>query len=134
MSTITNKVLAVINDLEAVDAVLKKAISIAQENKAILEVLFVHEEKLFALPDFFRFKETPEKDLVDKDKVKKEIEGKLASLGYTHEPIVLVQIDDTVDRVLEFTKHDEAATVVMQNEETITKKLAQHTNLDVVTL
>jgi hypothetical protein len=49
------------------------------KTKGVYEVLFVHEEKIFGLPDFFRFKETPEKDVADKDKIKKEIESKLTN-------------------------------------------------------
>ncbi len=134
MSTITNKVLAVVNDIEALDTVLKRAVPLADERKTILEVLFVHEEKMFRLPDFFRFKETPDKDVVDKDKVKKEIENKLATLGSKQEPIVLVQIDDTLDRVLELTKNDESTTVVIQSHDAIIKKLSQENNLDIVTV
>lgn len=134
MSTITNKVLAVLNDIEALDIVLKRAVSLSEEKKVILEVLFVHEEKMFGLPDFFRFKETSEENLVDKDKIKKEIESKLTALGSKQEPIVLVQIDDTVDRVLELTKNDESTTIVVQNHDVITKKLTQKNNLHIVTV
>ncbi len=132
MNNITNKVLAVLNDIEALDIVLKKAVSLSEEKKAILEVLFVHEEKIFELPDFFRFKETPEKDIADKDKIKKEIENKLTTLGSKQKHIVLVKIDDTVDRVLELTKGDEYSTIVMRSNDAITKKLAQRNNLQIV--
>ena len=79
MNNFSNKVLAVLNDIEALDTVLKRAVSLSEEKKAILEVLFVHEEKIFGLPDFFRFKETSEKDVADNDKIKKEIENKLTT-------------------------------------------------------
>ena len=134
MNNFTNKVLAVLNDIEALDIVLKRAVSLSEEKKAILEVLFVHEEKIFGLPDFFRFKETPEKDVADKDKIKKEIESKLTALGSKQEHIVLVKIDDTVNRVLELTKGDESITVVVQNHDVITKKLTQKENIDIVTV
>jgi len=134
MNNFTNKVLAVLNDIEALDIVLKRAVSLSEEKKAILEVLFVHEEKIFGLPDFFRFKETPEKDVADKDKIKKEIESKLTALGSKQEHIVLVKIDDTVNRVLELTKDDESITVVVQNHDVITKKLTQKENIDIVTV
>ena len=134
MTNTTNKVLAVLNDIEELDMVLKKAISLSQEKKAVLEVLFVHEEKIFGLPDFFRFKETPEKDVANKDKIKKEIESKLTTLGSKQEHIVLVKIDDTVDRVLELTKGDESATIVLHNNDAITNKLTQKNNLQIVTV
>jgi hypothetical protein len=129
-----NKVLAVLNDMDALDIVLKKAVSLSEEKKAILEVLFVHEEKIFGLPDFFRFKETPEKDVADKDKIKKEIESKLTTLGSKQEHVVLVKIDDTVNRVLELTKGDKSVTIVVQNHDVITKKLTQKENLQIVTV
>ncbi len=132
MNKFNNKILAVLNDIEALDTVLKRAVSLSEEKEAILEVLFVHEEKIFGLPDFFRFKEIPEKDVADKDKIKKEIESKLTALGSKQEHIILVKIDDTVDRVLELTKGDEAITVIVQNHDVITKKLTQKENLDIV--
>ena len=128
-----NKVLAVLNDMDALDIVLKKAVSLSEDKKAILEVLFVHEEKIFGLPDFFRFKETPEKDVADKDKIKKEIESKLTTLGSKQEHVVLVKIDDTVDRVLELTKGDESTTIVLHNNDAITNELTQKNNLQIVT-
>ncbi|MCK4736987.1 MAG: hypothetical protein KAT10_00395 [Sulfurimonas sp.] len=134
MNKFNNKILAVLNDIEALDTVLKRAVSLSEEKEAILEVLFVHEEKIFGLPDFFRFKEIPEKDVADKDKIKKEIESKLTALGSKQEHIILVKIDDTVDRVLELTKGDEAITVIVQNHDVITKKLTQKENLDIVSV
>lgn len=134
MNNSTNKVVAVLNNIKALDIVLKRAISLSEEKKAVLEVLFVHEEKIFGLPDFFRFKETPEKGVIDKDKIKKEIESKLTTLGSKQKHIVLVKIDDTVDRVLELTKGDEVSTIVMQSNDAITKKLTQKNNLQIVTV
>lgn len=134
MNNSTNKVVAVLNNIEALDIVLKRAISLSEEKKAALEVLFVHEEKIFGLPDFFRFKETPEKGVVDKDKIKKEIESKLTTLGYKQEPVILVKIDDTVDRVLELTKGDESTAVVLHNNDAITNELTQKNNLQIVTV
>jgi len=132
MNNVANKVLAVLNDTEALDIVLKKAISLSEEKKAILEVLFVHEEKIFGLPDFFRFKETPEKDVADKDKIKKEIESKLTTLGSKQKHIVLVKIDATVDRVLELTKDDESTIIVLHNNDAVTNELTQKNNLQIV--
>jgi len=134
MNNLSNKVLAVLNDIEALDTVLTRAVSLSEEKKAILEVLFVHEEKIFGLPDFFRFKETSEKDIADNDKIKKEIENKLTTLGSKQKHIILVKIDDTVDRVLELTKGDESITVVIQNHDVITKKLTQQENLEIVSV
>lgn len=134
MNNSTNKVVAVLNNIKALDIVLKRAISLSEEKKAVLEVLFVHEEKIFGLPDFFRFKETPEKGVIDKDKIKKEIESKLTTLGSKQKHIVLVKIDDTVDRVLELTKGDEVSTIIMQSNDAITKKLTQKNNLQIVTV
>ncbi len=130
----STKIVAVLNNIEALDIVLKKAVSLSEEKKTILEVLFVHEEKIFGLPDFFRFKEVPEKDVADKDKITKEIESKLIALGSKEKHIVLVQIDDTVDRVLELTKGDISSIIVMQSNDAVTKKLAQKNNLQIVTV
>ena len=109
MDNVINKVLAVVNDVEALDIVLKRAVSFSEEKKAMLEVLFVHEEKMFALPDFFRFKETPEKDVVDKDKIKKErvridsikrMEA-IENQGYYNSYLELtVSVDSFIDMVL----------------------------------
>ena len=132
MSDFTNKILAVVHDMETLDKVLTRAISLSEKKEAVLEVLFVHEEKIFGLPDFFRFKETPEKDVADKNKIKKELENKLTTLGSKQEHVVLVKIGDTLDRVLELTKGDKSTTVVVQDNDVITDKLAQVNNLHLV--
>jgi hypothetical protein len=91
-----NKVIAVLNDIEALDVVLKRAISLLEE--------------------------------------KKDIENKLTTLGSKQEHIVLVKIDDTVNRVLELTKGDEYVTIVIQDNNAITAELNKKSNLHIVTV
>ncbi len=128
------KVLAVINEIEALEGILQKAIVLCQEEGSLLEVLFVHEERYFELPDFFHLKGAPEKGTLDEVKLKKEIEERLEALGYKEDAAVLVKADDTVDRVLELTKDDTAATLVVLNDNAVTQKLAQQGNLKMVTI
>jgi nucleotide-binding universal stress UspA family protein len=126
------KVMAVINDFEMADAVLTKAVTLAQRESSRLEVMFVHEEKLFALPEYFRFKEIAPELPVDKTKVQKEIAGKLKGLGVKEECPILVFVDDTADHVLVRTENDKDTLIVLSYHEDVVKKVIRKSHLPVL--
>ena len=86
------KIIAVLNDFETADAVLSRAVMLSKEQDASLEIIFVHEESFFKLPDFFRFKESPPEEIVDKEKIRKEVTDKSAAFGVTEGCPVLMQL------------------------------------------
>jgi len=126
------KIIAVLNDFETADAVLSKALILSKEQDALLEIIFVHEESFFKLPDFFRFKESPPEEIVDKEKIREEVADKIAALGAKEGCPVLVFIDDTADRVLLQTKDEKEAIIVMSYHEKIAKDLIKKSHLPVL--
>lgn len=126
------KVIAVINNFEMADAVLSKAVRLAHRESANLEIIFVHEEELFGLPDFFRFKEISPDQPIDKEKVQKEITAKLDALGVKERCAILVFVDDTADHVLVQTENEKETLIVLSYHEDTVKKVIKKSHLPVL--
>ncbi len=133
MNTI-NKIIAVLNDFDTVENILKKASELSSQQKAILEVLYVHETPLFDVPDYFRSRDNIGNDLIDKEKIKKEIEKRLVKLGSNLNYAILVFIGDTLDQVLTQTKEDINTLIITAYHEQITEKLVQKSHLPVLVI
>ncbi len=133
MDTI-NKIVAVLNDFKTADNVLEKALKLSSQQKAVLEILYVHEEPLFDLPDYFRSNESVENSLVDKDKIKKEIEDRVAKLESGCNCAILVFINDTPHRLLTLTKEDADIFIITAYHEKITQKLIQKSSFPVLVI
>ncbi len=134
MSNTINKVVAVLNDFEMADNILGKALKFSSQQNAILEVLYVHEESLFAVPDYFRSSEHINDNLIDKDKVRKELKERILKLGFEKDCAILVFIDDTLDRVLTQTKEDKETLILIEYHKEITKKLIKKSHLPVLVI
>jgi len=106
MSHIFNRVVVVANEIENIDTLLEKAVAFSNKHQTTLEVLFIHEEPLFQLPDYFLSDEKISKSRIDKKKIKKSIQDKLSSLKYTKTVSILVLVDDTLDHVMEYGKEN----------------------------
>lgn len=126
------KAVAVINDFDMADAVLSKAVRLAQKESMSLEIIFVHEEKLFGLPEFFRFKEISPDQPIDKEKVQKEIAAKLDALGVKERCAILVFVDDTADHVLVQTENDKETLIILSYHEDTIKKVIRKSHLPVL--
>ncbi len=120
-----SKIIVVLNNFEKVDKILEKALKLSTQKKAVLEVLYVHEEPLFSLPDYFRLEDNLGDDFIDKEKIKKEIKERLSKLGKSDECAILVFVDDTVDRVLTQTKEPNQTLIITVYEDKITEKLVK---------
>ena len=121
-----NTVLAVINDLKSIRAVLEKAVRISSEQDADLQILYVYEAPLFSLPDFFRFKEVSTEN-VDVVKVEEHILSTLAELGTHVKPLVYIRIDDTLSHIERLSKHDLQGTLlVLKYDEALSAKIVSH--------
>ena len=121
------KVISVLNDIETINIVLAKAINIANEHSVQLEIIFVHEEPLFVMPDFFSTT-----GMVDKQKIKSEIEKQLGNLNFKDKCPIFVFMDDTVGRVTHLTKDDEDTLIITAYHEKISKMLVKKTHLPVL--
>ncbi len=128
------RVIAVLNDFEKADIVLKKALEFSSQKDAVLEVLYVHEEPLFDLPDFFQLQDDVEDDIIDAQKIKKELKHRIKEISGSQECAVLVYINDTVSRLEALTKGDTSVFVITAYYEKITQKLVQKNRLPILVI
>lgn len=124
-----DKVMVVLNNFEKSDKIFEKAITIASQENSVLEIVYVHEKPLFAIPDYFRSDDSATDNMIDKQKVKKEIKMRLSKLGRTEACAILVFVDDTVDRVLTQTKGQDQTLIVTAYHDSITEKLVNNSNV-----
>jgi len=85
--------MVIINNVEKIDTLLKEAIAVSNGSKILLEILFVHERPLFALPDYFRHDNA---NTLHKEHVKEKIEEELSFSGYDSAYVIFVEESDTV--------------------------------------
>ncbi|CAA6804771.1 MAG: Unknown protein [uncultured Sulfurovum sp.] len=121
------RVVILLNDLENVESILKKGVLFANEHNALLEVLFVHEVPLFEVPDYFLSNEKISETILDKEKVKEDIEKQLETLNFENEQVVFVYANDTVDRVLNLIKASEETLVLTQYHKELSSQLVEKT-------
>jgi len=100
-----DRVIALINRADDMQNVLKKALWFSDRFDLVLEVLYVHEESLFELPDFFR-PEFIKDNSLDEEYVTDEIKKTLKSIGSQKDVAIFVKINDSVDRVLHLANED----------------------------
>lgn len=108
------KTLALINETKDIKEVLAEAI---KYNRAVLEVLFVHEEEFFDLPELFR-PEFEQDENINKEAIKKEILATLNELKYQKDVAIFVYINDTYSRVESLVKDSDTLIVAKYNSST----------------
>ncbi len=128
MKHIFDRVIVLLNDLENIDILLKRAVEFSTKHEASLEILYVHEEPLFAVPDYFLSEESIEEGQLDKAKVKNEIQKHLEAFDANANHAILVYVDDTVDRLLNLAKEVEKSLVITNYHEHITASLIEKTS------
>ena len=128
------KVLAVINDIESMEIVLKKGIALAAIESAFLEVMFVHETPIFDRVEYFRFKYEAPLEGIDREKVRQAVVKILVDLNAPTDTPVEVFLDDTVDQVLKVTKRETSMLILVGHNNLIAKQLVQESHLPVLVL
>ena len=123
------KIVVVLNDFEKIDDLLKKAIMLCQKHNSFLEVLYVHESPLFDLPDFFRAKESINDNVIDKDKVEKEIKERILKFGFTKNYAILVFDGEIIGSVLNQTREDKKALILIAYNKEFTHQLVKESDL-----
>jgi len=123
MNHIFNRVVVVVNEIENIDTLLEKAVAFSHQHQTTLEVLFVHEEPLFQLPDYFLSDEKISKNTIDKKKIKKSIQEKLSTLNHHETVSILVLVDDTLDQVMEYGKENKDILFITAYHEELNSKL-----------
>jgi hypothetical protein len=123
MNHIFNRVVVVANEIENIDTLLEKAVAFSHQHQTTLEVLFVHEEPLFQLPDYFLSDEKISKNTIDKKKIKKSIQEKLSTLKHHETVSILVLVDDTLDQVMKYGKENKDILFITAYHEELNSKL-----------
>lgn len=123
------KIVVVLNDFEKIDDLLKKAIMLCQKHNSFLEVLYINESPLFDLPDFFRAKESINDNVIDKDKVEKEIKERIFKFGFTKNHAILVFDSGIIGRVLNQTREDKKALILIAYNKEFIHQLAKESDL-----
>ena len=123
MNHIFKRVVVILNEIEKIDNLLEKAVAFSTQHQTTLEVLFVHEEPLFKLPDYFLSDEKISKETIDKKKIKKSIQEKLNSLNPHKSVSILILVDDTLDQVLEYGKENKDILFITAYHEELNSKL-----------
>ena len=123
MNHIFKRVVVILNEIEKIDNLLEKAVAFSTQHQTTLEVLFVHEEPLFKLPDYFLSDEKISKETIDKKKIKKSIQEKLNSLNPHKSVSILILVDDTLDQVLEYGKENKDILFITAYHEELNNKL-----------
>jgi hypothetical protein len=123
MNHIFKRVVVILNDIEKIDNLLEKAVAFSNQHQTTLEVLFVHEEPLFKLPDYFLSDEKISKERIDRKKIKKSIQDKLTLLKPYKTVSILVLVDDTLDQVLEYGKENKDILFITAYHEELNRKL-----------
>jgi hypothetical protein len=119
------KIVVVLNHLENADMLLRRAIRLAQEQNALLELFFVYEAPFFTLPDYFLHLGHKESELVDKEKIKEELAQKIRSLGYEESCAIFVFIDDTADRIAVHTEEESGTLIIAAYHKSISEALVK---------
>jgi len=128
------KIVAVLNDFDKIDPVLERAVAMALEQKAILEVLFVLEMPLFTIPDFFLPEGYKKRDQIDKTKIHDAVKERVETLGYKDACAIFVFIDDTADRVASYTEESKETLIVSHYHEKISEEILKKSRPSVLIL
>ncbi len=125
------RIIAVLNDMADADKVLERAFDLSGGLDAVVEVLYVHESPLFDVPDYFQSQES---EMLDKERVKKEIKRRIEGLGIEKDVAILVMIDDTPDRIWALAREDRGTLIVAAYHDNITQKIIDKVSQPVLIL
>ena len=128
------KIVAILNDFEKADLVLGRAVALASDQNAVLEIIYVYEAPLFTIPDFFLPPEEQKENIADKEKIKAEVEERVAKLGYDQAYAVFVYIDDTADRVSAHARDEENALVISAYHKNVSEDMVKICHLPLLIL
>ena len=127
MKHLFKRTVVLLNDFETIDNLLKKAIDFSIKHQTTLEVLYVHEEPLFDIPDYFLSDDTIANEQLDKEKIKAKIKEHLVTLQQNNEHAILVYVDDTVDQVHHYAKEQKDILFITAYHEKISEDLIKKT-------
>ena len=122
-----SRILAVCNDFEKCDLLLKKCAKISEEHDCGVTLMFVKEEELFELPFF------SDDDVSDHKKLRKELLKKAKNKGIDN-LAVLIYENDTADRAALEAEKENDSLIIMPYTEKITDKVIRKCNVPTLIL
>jgi hypothetical protein len=127
MHHIFKRVVVVLNNLKNIDNVLRKAKNFSIEHQTTLEILYVQEEALFEIPDYFLSEDKIANERLDKKRIKSKIQEHLSNLGIHDKHAILVYEDDTINQVLHYAKEQKDILFITSYHETLSETLLEKT-------
>jgi hypothetical protein len=126
-TSIFKRIVVVINSLEKIDRLLKKATDFSIQQKIHLEILFIQEEILFDIPNYFLSKEKITNEHLNKKRVKENIQEHLLALGTHNRHSILVYENDTVNQLLYLFKKQKDTLFIIDYHQGLSEKLIKKT-------
>jgi len=127
MHHIFKRVVVLLNDLENIKNLLHKATEFAEEHQSTLEILYVQEEALFDIPDYFLSENKIANERLDKKRIQTKIQEHLSNLGIYEKHAILIYEDDTVDQVLHYAKEQKDILFITTYHEVLSETLLEKT-------
>jgi len=100
MKHLFKRTVLLLNSMDKIDYLLAKAVEFSNRHNTTLEILYVLEEELFDLPDYFLSDEKIAEERIDKKKIKAKVQGHLQAFGEAKKAAIFVYVNDSVERVL----------------------------------
>jgi len=100
MKHLFKRTVLLLNSMDKIDYLLAKAVEFSNRHNTTLEILYVLEEELFDLPDYFLSDEKIAEERIDKKKIKAKVQGHLHAFGEAKKAAIFVYVNDSVERVL----------------------------------
>jgi len=127
MTHIFKRIVVLINDVVEMESLLKKGVEFSKKHKTSLEVLFIHENHLFELPDYFLSPTAIAEKEINKEKIKEKIKSIIYSLEDKKETPIFIVEEDSLDRVLYHGKDNKDILFITSYHKELTQKLLEKT-------
>ncbi len=127
MRHLFKRTVVLLNNFEGIENLLEKAVAFSNQHQTTLEVLYVHEEPLFDIPDYFLSESKIVNERVDKNRIKSKILEHLSAFDSRAEHAVLVYEDDTVDQVIHYAKGQKDILFITAYHDTLSSALIEKT-------
>ncbi len=121
------RVVVLLSDLENTHQLLQKAVDFSQQQQIILEILYVHEEALFEIPDYFLSENQIAHERLDKKRIKAKIQEQLVALGVQEKYAILIYENDTVNQLLYLFKEQKETLFITSYHQELNQKLIEKT-------
>ena len=125
MHHIFKRTVVLLNDFESIDNLLQKAINFSTKHHSTLEILYVQEETLFDIPDYFLSEDKIANERLDKKKIQDKIKEHLLALNVTDKHAILVYENDTVDQVIHYAKEQKDILFITAYHQGLSEKLIE---------